>query len=110
MTDYISLEVMTTLEEMIIVKEIMCWSTSVTDLSDWKYEGVIYRKKQHPFEIGTGNLYAPDVALGPDGRYYLYYSVADSSIISVAVCDKPAGQYKYYGDLRDTSGHVIDRR
>ncbi len=84
----------------------VCWSAPVHDLSDWNYEGVIYRKNQHPYKIGTGNLYAPDVAKGPDGRYYLYYSVADSSIISVAVCETPAGQYKYYGDVRDKNGHI----
>ncbi|WP_335507829.1 family 43 glycosylhydrolase [Neobacillus vireti] len=87
-------------------EDYVCWSAPVEDLTDWKYEGVIYRKEQHPYKIGTGYLYAPDVAKGPDGRYYLYYSVADSSIISVAVCDEPAGQYEYYGDVRYTNGHV----
>ena len=87
-------------------EDYVCWSAPVSDMSDWKYEGVIYRKDQHPYKIGTGNLYAPDVAKGPDGRYYLYYSIADSSIISVAVCDTPAGQYKYYGDVRYTNGHI----
>lgn len=87
-------------------EDYVCWSAPVSDLADWKYEGVIYRKDQHPYKIGTGNLYAPDVAKGPDGRYYLYYSVAGSSIISVAVCDTPAGKYEYYGDVRDSKGHI----
>jgi arabinoxylan arabinofuranohydrolase len=87
-------------------EDYVCWSAPVDDLSDWIYEGIIYRKDQHPYKIGTGNLYAPDVAKGPDGRYYLYYSVADSSIISVAVCDTPSGQYEYYGDVRYGNGHV----
>ncbi|MEH7490639.1 family 43 glycosylhydrolase [Neobacillus niacini] len=87
-------------------EDYVCWSASVDNLSEWKFEGVIYRKDQHPYKIGTGNLYAPDVAKGPDGRYYLYYSVADSSIISVAVCDTPGGSYEYYGDLRYVNGHV----
>lgn len=83
------------------------WSAPVNDLSDWRYEGVIYRKEQHPYQIGTGNLFAPDVIQGPDGRYYLYYSIADSSIISIAVCDTPVGEYQYYSDLKDQTGRTI---
>ena len=30
------------------VKDYVCWSAPVTDLSDWRYEGVIYRKNQDP--------------------------------------------------------------
>lgn len=67
---------------------------------------MIYKKSQHPYSIGRNLLFAPDVAKGKDGRYYLYYSVADSAIMSVAVCDKPAGQYVYYGDVHDREGHV----
>jgi hypothetical protein len=36
-------------------------------------------------------LFAPDVTQGPDGRYYLYYVLDQLSVISVAVCDSPAG-------------------
>ena len=43
---------------------------------------------------------------GPDGRYYLYYFVVNSSIISVAVCDKPAGKYEYLGDVSLPDGHA----
>ena len=57
------------------VKDYVCWSAPVTDLSDWRYEGVIYRKNQDPSnKLGMRCLYAPDVAQGPDGRYYLYYA------------------------------------
>ncbi|MGG4471222.1 family 43 glycosylhydrolase [Paenibacillus alvei] len=87
-------------------EDYVCWSCPVDDFSNWTFEGVIFRKDQHPYKFRTGNLYAPDVAKGPDGRYYLYYSVADSSIISVAVCDTPAGQYEYYGDVRYANGHI----
>ena len=31
-------------------------------------------------------LYAPDVTVGPDGRYYLYYVLDKVSVVSVAVC------------------------
>lgn len=83
------------------------WSTPLDDLSDWRFEGVIYRKDQ---DLRPGNLYAPDVTQGPDGCYYLFYSKADSSVISVAVCDTPAGRYEYYGDVVYPDGHVLGER
>ena len=56
------------------------WSAPVTDLSDWRYEGVLYRRTQDPRNAdGRQCLYAPDVARGPDGRYYLYYALNDTS-------------------------------
>ena len=30
------------------VNDYVCWSAPVEDLSEWRYEGVIYRKKQDP--------------------------------------------------------------
>ncbi|MCC5895700.1 MAG: family 43 glycosylhydrolase [Alkalibacterium sp.] len=85
------------------------WSASVTDLTDWRYEGIIYRKEQHdsPIKKGKPYMYAPDVAEGPDGRYYLYYSMADSSVMSVAVSQSPAGPFEYYGDVRNAFGHTF---
>ena len=88
------------------LNDYVCWSAPTSDLSDWRYEGVIYRKDQHPHKGVKNMLYAPDVAQGPDGRYYLYYTRADSFVISVAVCDTPAGQYSYYGDVHAKNGHV----
>ena len=74
----------------------VCWSAPEEDLSDWRYEGVIYRKTQDPDNReGDQCLYAPDVTRGPDGRYYLYYVLDHQDIVSVAVCDSPAGQYEY---------------
>lgn len=87
----------------------VCWSAPVEDLSDWRFEGTIYKKDQHPHQAEKNFLYAPDVTKGPDGRYYLYYSVAHSSIISVAVCDTPAGKYEYYGDVKYKSGDIVGK-
>ncbi len=57
------------------VNDYVCWSAPIDDLSDWKYEGVIYKKKQDPGnKFGIRSLYAPDVTQGPDGRFYLYYA------------------------------------
>lgn len=89
------------------MNDYVCWSAPLEDLSDFRYEGVIYRKEQHPEQYERNYYFAPDVAKGKDGRYYLYYSVAHSSVMSVAVCDTPAGQYEYFGDVHDKSGHVI---
>ena len=82
------------------------WSAPVDDLGNWRCEGVSYRKDQDPLngapyegelpviDMPSGTpenphlLYAPDVAKGPDGRYYLYYSLDFTNVISVAVSDE----------------------
>ncbi len=81
------------------------WSAPIEDLSDWRYEGVIYRKTQDPLNRnGEHALYAPDVAQGPDGRYYLYYGLDFTSIISVAVSDSPVGPYEFHGHVSYADG------
>lgn len=88
------------------LNDYVAWSCPEDDLSDWRYEGVIFRKDQTPWNTKNEVYYAPDVVRGPDGRFYLYYFVANSSILSVAVCDKPAGKYEYYGDLCLRDGRI----
>ena len=57
------------------VNDYVCYSAPVDDLSAWRYEGVIYKKKQDPLnKLGIRLLFAPDVVQGVDGRYYLYYA------------------------------------
>lgn len=83
----------------------VCWSAPVNDLGNWRYEGVIYPKTSDPFnKEGKMCLYAPDVTIGPDGRYYLYYVLDKVSVVSVAVCDTPAGQYQFYGYVHYPDG------
>jgi len=94
------------------VGDYVCWSAPVDDLGNWRSEGVIYTKGQDPVNGAPYSgqipeydkafsseeahlLYAPDVTRGPDGRYYLYYSLDFTNIISVAVCDTPAGKYEF---------------
>mgnify|MGYP002909230402 CR=1 FL=1 len=73
----------------------VCWSAPVDDLGNWRYEGVIYPKTADPLNPeGKMCLYAPDVTVGPDGRYYLYYVLDKVSVVSVAVCDTPAGKLR----------------
>lgn len=88
----------------------VCYSADISDLSEWEYHGVIYKKEQDPNTYTETSLYAPDVAKGLDGRFYLYYSVANSSIISVAVCNTPAGKYEYYGDVCWQNGEKYGTR
>lgn len=89
------------------LNDYVCYSASVDDLSDWHYEGVIYRKTDDPNNSkGRKRLYAPDVVQGPDGRYYLYYALDITGRISVAVCDSPAGQYRYLGDVHHKDDRV----
>lgn len=84
----------------------VCWSAPLSDLKEWRFEGEIFSKKQHPHKEEAEELFAPDVVQGIDGRYYLYYSVAHSSRMSVAVCDTPAGRYAYLGDMKTADGRV----
>lgn len=112
------------------LNDYVCYSADVHDLTDWRYEGVIYRKDQDPVNQnipedapeqplmdgvvpqkeedlnprGVHAMWAPDVARGPDGRYYLYYCLDFLPEIGVAVCDTPAGRYEYYGRVRHADG------
>ncbi|MCD7729130.1 MAG: family 43 glycosylhydrolase [Clostridia bacterium] len=90
------------------VKDYVCWSAPVCDLSDWVCHGVIYRREQDPLNAdGSHALFAPDVCRGKDGRYYLYYALDFVSVISVAVCDTPCGEYKFYGHVKCKDGHIL---
>jgi arabinoxylan arabinofuranohydrolase len=88
----------------------VCYSAAVSDLSTWRYEGVIYRRDQDPFARAaaakgdkrglTSHLFAPDV-VEVDGKYYLYYGVALSqSGIAMAVGESPIGPFEYVGRVR----------
>lgn len=86
------------------MNDYVTWSAPVTDLSDWRYEGVIFKKTDDPYNRPVKSLYAPDVCQGLDGRYYLYFGPSTGLtrktwVIRVAVADAPAGPYKYYGEV-----------
>ena len=112
------------------LNDYVCYSAPVTDLSDWKYEGVIYKKTQDPrnqnipqnapeqtllFGIkpkkeedlnprGIHAMWAPDVVKGLDGKFYLYYCLDFTPQIGVAVCDTPAGKYEFLGLVKHEDG------
>lgn len=89
----------------------VCWSAPVNDLGAWRYEGVIYERGADPANREMdGCLYAPDVTVGPDGRYYLYYVLSSLGRVSVAVCDTPAGKYQFLGYVHDKDGNNLGDR
>ena len=93
------------------VDDYVCWSAPEDDLGNWRYEGVIFRKNQDPRNTtGMRLLFAPDVAQGTDGRFYLYYAYDFMGIMGVAVCDTPAGQYEFLGHVHYPDGTIYGRR
>ncbi|MBO5313397.1 MAG: family 43 glycosylhydrolase [Clostridia bacterium] len=98
--------------EAFCMLDYVCYSAPVSDLKDWRYEGVIYKSRQEPNYDRFPYMFAPDVVRGNDGRYYLYYSSARyypdcSYIMSVAVCDTPAGEYEFLGHLKNPDGTLF---
>ncbi|MBP5343233.1 family 43 glycosylhydrolase [bacterium] len=93
------------------MNDYISYSAPVDDLSNWRYEGVIWRKKDDMryTPLLLKQLYAPDVVKGKDGRYYLYYFKGSQGVIGVAVCDTPAGKYEYYGHVKYPDGTVLGR-
>ncbi len=93
------------------LNDYVCWSAAEDDLADWRYEGVIYRATDVEDNADRDScLYAPDVTVGPDGRYYLYYVDSKRSIVSVAVCETPAGKYDFFGYVHYQDGVRLGER
>lgn len=93
------------------LNDYVCYSAPIENIGDWRYEGVIYKKSDDPLNPDNRMcLYAPDVTVGPDGRYYLYYALDKVSLISVAVCDTPAGKYEFYGYVHYSDGTRLGER
>ena len=87
------------------------WSAPLDDLSDWTCHGVIYRKDQDPLNKEELNpLFAPDVAQGKDGRYYLYYAPCNTRSIGVAVSATPEGPFEFLGHVRYKDGTILGQQ
>ncbi len=93
------------------LNDYVCWSAQKDDLADWRYEGVIWKRSDDP-KGGkkVKSIPAPDCIQGFDGRYYLYYFMNDPAYIGVAVCDEPAGKYKFYGYVQYSDGTLLGRK
>lgn len=89
----------------------MSWSAPVNDLGDWTCDGVIFKRTDDPANGNNrGCLYAPDITVGPDGRYYLYYALDNDCVVSVAVSDTPSGRFKFIGNVHYEDGTLLGRR
>lgn len=95
---------------MFCMNDYVCWSATVDDLGDWRFEGTIYRKTQDPKNrLGLRLLFAPDVVQGADGRFYLFYALDFMGVMSVAVCDEPAGSYEFLAHVSWPDGTLYGR-
>lgn len=94
------------------LNDYIAYSAPVDDLSNWRYEGVIFRKKQDPNRPkGPKNsLFAPDVIQGNDGKYYMYYFIGFEGTIGVAVCDEPAGSFQFLSYVKHPNGDILGTR
>lgn len=87
------------------------WSAPIDDLASWRYEGVIYKKNQDPHnKTGKKKMFAPDIAKGPDGQYYLYYTLGFSGVMSVAKSETPTGPFEFYGQVKYSDGNIVGKQ
>ena len=93
------------------MQDYVTYSAPVNDLSDWRYEGVIYKASQDSRYPNPQYLFAPDVVQGNYGKYYLYYCMGGdygckgyTGPIGVAVSDSPAGKFKFLGYVKNPDG------
>jgi hypothetical protein len=88
----------------------VCYSALLDDLGGWRYEGVIFERRQDPYVRRVANkrdpfgtvsgLFAPDVIRIGDA-YFLYYGVGMSrSGFGVATARSPTGPFEYLGRVR----------
>ncbi len=85
-------------------REQVVWSASVDDLTDWRYDGIIFESKTDAegnllHADGSGEvLFAPDVAevVGKDGKktYYLFPNTQGERNNMIARSDRPDGPFK----------------
>lgn len=88
----------------------VAWSAPLEDLSDWRYEGIIFKKEQDPRNRECKRaLQAPDVVYH-NGKYYLYYCPGGLSCMGVAVCDRPGGSYEFLGYVRHADGMSLGEK
>ena len=80
-------------------------------IGNWTYEGVIFKRSDDPANgDDRGCLYAPDVTIGPDGRYYLFYALDNDCVISVAVSDTPNGKFEFIGNVHHEDGTLLGKK
>ena len=91
------------------LEDYVAWSAPLEDLSDWRCEGVSYRREQDPHNTdGKWALFAPDVVRGADGRYYLFYCLRRQQEFGVAVSTSPRGPFSFYCHIQRPDGTLFD--
>ena len=66
------------------------YSCPVNNLTNWRFDGISYHRTDDPHnQDNTHSLFAPDVARGTDGNYYLFYCLDFLQEIGVAKSDRP---------------------
>lgn len=93
------------------------WSADVSDLTHWRYEGVVFESKknalgQNLHENGQGDvLYAPDIALKTekDGSktYYLYPNNQGQRNPQIARSSRPDGPFEVCNWSKDDPNSVV---
>ena len=86
----------------VLVSPPMTWATG-----DMR---VIYPKTADPLNPRQNVCVCPDVTVGPDGRYYLYYVLDKVSVVSVAVCDSGESKNEFYGYVHYEDGTRLGER
>lgn len=94
------------------MNDYVAYSASIYDLTDWRFEGYTFKRTSDPRykDPEKDFLYAPDVVKGNDGKYYLYYCLNPYHEIGVAVCDEPAGEYRFYGLVQYKDGTILGQK
>lgn len=90
--------------------EIVCWSADVSHLDAWKYEGLVFKCRDVSLTSGVTRpsfLASPCVCAFGD-KYYLFFDLGNSLTIGVAVCDTPAGDFRFLGTVRKPNGEKTE--
>lgn len=84
------------------------YSCPVNNLTNWRFDGVSYHRTDDPHnQNNTHSLFAPDVARGTDGNYYLFYCLDFLQEIGVAKSDRPEGPFSFYGHIHYPDGAIL---
>ena len=78
--------------------DLIVWSAPLEDLSDWRYDGVIYANMNYPEDPRL--MFAPDVTMVEKNgvkRYYLYPNEQRAPRADVCVAERPDGPFVNIG-------------
>lgn len=83
------------------MNDYVCWSAPVDNLGEWRNEGVIYRAVWDPLnKNGQQHLFAPDVVVGKDGRYWQILFVLLPAYVPDSLCGCQRHSFRNISVLR----------